>query len=184
MTLHTLGIGRKTMSCSCQFRPSIPLRGTSVPAHALSFATRPCMLGLTQRHLNPMRQKRKHCLRASNPDRLSSSNPTTTTQPSSVPKTAREAIERGQASFDRADYTEALRLFQAALNLSPNEDEARAALYNSACAHARLKNWQDAAEGVVKAVNEYSLKLEVAVKVRRSPACLCCLFFITHAGSP
>ncbi|CAL8467582.1 g7120 [Coccomyxa elongata] len=63
-----------------------------------------------------------------------------------------------------ADYAEALRLFKAALDLRPNNDEARAALYNKACAHARLKDWQEAADDVVSAVNDYGLKLEVAVK--------------------
>lgn len=74
-------------------------------------------------------------------------------------------MERGQKSFDQNDYAEALRLFKAALELSPNEDEACAALYNKACAHARLKNWQEAANDVVSAVNDYGLKLDVAVKV-------------------
>ncbi|KAK9909916.1 hypothetical protein WJX75_009447 [Coccomyxa subellipsoidea] len=94
----------------------------------------------------------------------SSSNATTSTAPSVTPKSAREAVERGQQSFDRKEYAEALRLFKAALDLRPNNDEARAALYNKACAHARLKNWQEAADDVVRAVNDYGLKLEVAVK--------------------
>lgn len=75
-------------------------------------------------------------------------------------------MERGQQCFDRRQYAEALQLFQAALELQPDEDEARAALYNGSCAHARLKQWKAAADGVVRAVNEYSLKLEVAAKVR------------------
>ena len=83
-----------------------------------------------------------------------------------APKSAREAVERGQQCFDRRQYAEALQLFQAALELRPDEDEARAALYNGSCAHARLKQWKAAADGVVRAVNEYSLKLEVAAKVR------------------
>jgi len=74
-------------------------------------------------------------------------------------------VERGQECFDEKDYAEALRLFKAALELSPNKDEACAALYNKACAHARLKNWQEAADDVVSAVNDYGLKLDVAVKV-------------------
>ena len=90
-----------------------------------------------------------------------------TTAPAATPKTAREAVEQGQQSFDRKDYAEALRLFKAALELRPNGDEARAALYNKACAHARLKKWQEAADDVVRAVNEYGLRLEVAVKVRQ-----------------
>lgn len=81
----------------------------------------------------------------------------------------------GQQSFDRADFAEALRLFRAALDLRPNNDEARAALYNKACAHARLKNWQEAADDVVSAVNDYGLKLEVAVKVWRMGKLFACL---------
>lgn len=46
------------------------------------------------------------------------------------------------------------------------QDEARAALYNSACARARLRQWQEAADDVVRACNEYGLKFEVAAKVR------------------
>lgn len=71
----------------------------------------------------------------------------------------------GQQAFDKAEYEEALQLFSRAMSLSPNEDEARAALYNGACAKAKLKNWQGAADDVIRAVNEYKLKLEVAVKV-------------------
>ena len=48
------------------------------------------------------------------------------------------------------------------------QDEARAALYNSACARARLRQWQEAADDVVRAVNEFGLKFEVAAKVRIS----------------
>lgn len=96
-----------------------------------------------------------------------SSNATTSTAPFVTPKSAREAVERGQQSFDRKEYAEALRLFKAALDLRPNNDEARAALYNKACAHAWLKDWQEAADDVVRAVNDYGLKLEVAVKVWR-----------------
>lgn len=105
------------------------------------------------------------CRCSSDSKRPSSSSATTSTVPPVRPRSAREAVELGQQSFDRADYTEALRLFKAALDLRPDNDEARAALYNKACAHARLKNWQEAADDVVSAVNDYGLKLEVAVKV-------------------
>lgn len=60
---------------------------------------------------------------------------------------------------------EALRLFQAALEMQPSDDEARAALYNSACCYAKQKRWQPAVDAVVSAVNDYDLKLSVAVKV-------------------
>ncbi len=48
------------------------------------------------------------------------------------------------------------------------QDEARAALYNGACARARLRQWQEAADDVVRAVNEFGLKFEVAAKARAS----------------
>ncbi|KAK9816632.1 hypothetical protein WJX72_003075 [[Myrmecia] bisecta] len=57
-----------------------------------------------------------------------------------------------------------MQLFQAALSLRPSDDEARAALYNSACCYVKLKQWQPAADAVVKAVNDHNLKLEVAIK--------------------
>jgi hypothetical protein len=50
----------------------------------------------------------------------------------------------------------------------PAQDEARAALYNGACARARLRQWQEAADDVVRAVNEFGLKFEVAAKARPS----------------
>ncbi len=94
-------------------------------------------------------------------------------------------MELGQQSFDRKDYSEALRLFKAAMALQPSEDEARAALYNGACAHARLRQWQAAADDVVRAVNEYSLKLEVAAKVRLQHALAPCIYHgITCAPQP
>ena len=83
-----------------------------------------------------------------------------------IPASAREAVQGGQQAFDRAEYDEALRLFSAAMTLKPNDDEARAALYNAACAKVKLKDWQGAADDVSRAVNDYRLKLDVAVKVR------------------
>ena len=82
-----------------------------------------------------------------------------------LPRSATEAVEKGQQAFDRAEYEEALQLFNRAMTLRPNEDEARAALYNGSCAKVKLKDWQGAADDVLRAVNEYKLKLEVAVKV-------------------
>ena len=83
-----------------------------------------------------------------------------------IPASAREAVQDGQQAFDQAEYDEALRLFSAAMTLRPNDDEARAALYNGACAKVKLKDWQGAADDVSRAVNDYKLKLDVAVKVR------------------
>ena len=70
---------------------------------------------------------------------------------------------------------EALRLFQAAMQLEPTDDEARAALYNSACCYTKQKRWQPAVDAVVSAVNDYDLKLSVAVKVRYKPLAHVCV---------
>lgn len=77
--------------------------------------------------------------------------------------TAKDSVELGLELFAAGDAQGALSLFQGAMALSPSADEARAALYNSACAHTRLKQWAPAAAAVVSAVNDYDLKLSVAV---------------------
>lgn len=48
--------------------------------------------------------------------------------------------------------------------MTPNDDETRAALYNMGCALAKQRKWAEAAESIVKAINDYSLKLSVALK--------------------
>ena len=58
-------------------------------------------------------------------------------------------------------------MFQEALTLQPSRDEARAALYNSACCYAKQRQWQPAVDAVTAAVNDYDLKLTVAINVRR-----------------
>ena len=73
-------------------------------------------------------------------------------------------VERGLQLFQEGKYEEALPLFLRAMSQQPNEDEARAALYNAACAHTKLGQWQQAAESVVEAINKYELKLTVALK--------------------
>lgn len=82
--------------------------------------------------------------------------------PASSAATAKAAVEGGLEAFEAGDAAGALRLFQRAMELGPDEDEARAALFNSACAHTRLQQWQAAADAVVRAVNEHDLRLTVA----------------------
>lgn len=48
--------------------------------------------------------------------------------------------------------------------MKPNDDEARAALYNLGCALAKQKKWAEASESIVTAINAYKLKLSVALK--------------------
>lgn len=83
--------------------------------------------------------------------------------PASV-TTAKAAVEAGLEAFAAGDAAAALGLFSRALALRPDDDEARAALYNSACALTRLRRWQEAADAVVAAVNERGLKLAVAAR--------------------
>ncbi len=78
---------------------------------------------------------------------------------------AKEAVETGLEVFAGGQTQAALQLFQKALTLSPNEDEARAALYNAACCHTKLKQWQPAVDCAMRAINDYDLKLVVALRV-------------------
>lgn len=66
-------------------------------------------------------------------------------------RTAKEAVETGLERFQEGDAAAALALFLRARELGPNEDESRAALYNAACAYARLARWREASECVISA---------------------------------
>lgn len=88
----------------------------------------------------------------------------TTSNPTSLPSTPTACVEAGLQLFEGGDAQAALSLFQRALTLNPNDDEARAALYNSACALTKLKRWEEAADAVVSAVNDRGLKLAVALR--------------------
>ena len=79
---------------------------------------------------------------------------------------AAQSVEAGLALFAAGKYEDALPLFLRAQQQRPNADEARAALYNAACAHTKLRQWQAAADAVLAAINDYELKLAVAMKVR------------------
>lgn len=83
--------------------------------------------------------------------------------------TAEQAVEKGLQVFQGGkageDATkEALALFERAMELSPSRPEARAALYNAGCCHAKLKQWQSAVDAVQSAINEWGLKLSVAME--------------------
>lgn len=83
-----------------------------------------------------------------------------------LPKSATDAIETGTRVFkEEKNSEEAIRLYQLAMQMQPNEDEARAALYNLGCAYAKQKRWKEASENIVRAINDYKLKLVVALKV-------------------
>ena len=80
-------------------------------------------------------------------------------------RSATEAIESADKKFADGQYAKAVKLYEKAMQLNPNDDEARAAQYNAACAHVKLEHWSDAVRCVQSAVNEHNLKVLVAYKV-------------------
>ncbi len=91
---------------------------------------------------------------------------TPTNKPSYQPTSARDAIETATRVFkEEKNYDEAVRLYRLSLEMKPNDDEARAALYNLGCALAKQKKWAEASASIVTAINDYKLKLSVALKV-------------------
>lgn len=66
--------------------------------------------------------------------------------------------------FQSGDVERAIELFELATRLSPNNAEAMAAYYNLGCAYTKNKQFDRAVEAVMKAVNDYDMKLLVALK--------------------
>ena len=68
--------------------------------------------------------------------------------------------------FEMRKYEDAVANFTSALTDfgAPSEDESRAALYNRACAHCKLQNWDDARDDLRCAVNDFELKFSVVLK--------------------
>jgi TolA-binding protein len=92
-----------------------------------------------------------------------------------TPASAQAAVEAGLFVFhDKKDYGEAVRLFKAALDMDPPSDVACAALFNLGCAYAKQRNFKEAAAAIGSAVNNYNLKLSVALKVRPMCGCVRC----------
>lgn len=81
-----------------------------------------------------------------------------------APASAKAAVEQGLEVFQKGDTAAALNLFRQALSMNATKDEARAALYNSACCLVKEKKWQAAADAVSEACNNYGLKYAVALK--------------------
>ena len=69
-------------------------------------------------------------------------------------------------AFANGNTSEALALFRRSMSMNPSEEEARAALYNSACCLTKEKQWQAATDAVTEAINNYGLKYAVAQEVR------------------
>ncbi|KAG2448651.1 hypothetical protein HYH02_006008 [Chlamydomonas schloesseri] len=81
------------------------------------------------------------------------------------PTSARDAIERGTEVFKKQNnLDEAVRLYRVGLEMKPNDDEARAALYNLGCALTKQKKFAEATEAIERAINDYGLKLIVALR--------------------
>mmetsp|Transcript_2319 Transcript_2319/g.3647 ORF Transcript_2319/g.3647 Transcript_2319/m.3647 type:complete len:527 (+) Transcript_2319:163-1743(+) len=80
--------------------------------------------------------------------------------------TSAEAVNNGLACFEKRRYADAVANFTAALSNfgAPSEDESRAALYNRACAHVKLQQYDEAKADLTAAVNEYALKFSVVLK--------------------
>lgn len=87
-------------------------------------------------------------------------------RPSASFKTAREAVEGGDARFSKREFAAAIAAYRSAMQLRPNDDEARAAQYNEGCAHLKLEQWPEAMQCFREAVNRYRLKVNVLYKVR------------------
>ena len=82
------------------------------------------------------------------------------------PSSATDAVETGTKCFEDQQFAEALRLYTAAMDMGPNDDEARAATYNAACVYVKKKQWQEAVDSLKASVNEYGLKVRVIYEVR------------------
>lgn len=79
---------------------------------------------------------------------------------------AKEAVNAGLFALERkSDPEGAIELFESALTFQPTDQEASAAVYNIACCYVKMKQWQKAADQIVKAVNDYRLDIEIPKKV-------------------
>lgn len=79
------------------------------------------------------------------------------------PTNAATAINRGLIAFTNKDYDKAKFLFEEAIANATNDTEMRAGLYNLACAKAKLGEYDEACQSLLRAVNEYKLKIDVAL---------------------
>ena len=80
---------------------------------------------------------------------------------------AESLVEEGLQSFQNGagDAEKALSLFvEASMVPNATDDELRAAIYNSACAYVKLKRWKEACLQIEKAINDYDVKLVVALR--------------------
>jgi len=103
-------------------------------------------------------------------DRTSAGNPRRKKFASPGASKAESLVEQGLESFnngtgDAKDAENALSLFVEASKVpDATDDELRAAIYNSACAYVKLKRWKEACSQIERAINEYDVKLVVALR--------------------
>lgn len=81
------------------------------------------------------------------------------------PQSAKDAIQAGTNAFNkRKDTDEAVRLITLGLSMKPSKDEAMAAYYNLGCVYAKQKKWKEASDSIITAINDYNLRLIVALR--------------------
>ena len=84
---------------------------------------------------------------------------------STATRTAADAVNRGLLAFKSGKYETAAELFSSVIeSSSSNDTEMRAGLYNLACAYAKLGRNSEACECLRRAVNDYKLRLIVALE--------------------
>ncbi|KAH6558491.1 hypothetical protein KP509_1Z061600 [Ceratopteris richardii] len=83
------------------------------------------------------------------------------TDTQAAPSAAAAAVELGLSLFKKGRVNDALDQFDAALTMNPEPDEAKAALYNKACCHAKREEEELASEALRKALRDYGLKFSV-----------------------
>ena len=77
---------------------------------------------------------------------------------------AEVAVEEGLELFGAGEAERALEQFLLAQQLNGNRDEMCAAIYNSSCAYVKLKRWSEAVDALERAINDYDVKLVVALR--------------------
>ena len=105
------------------------------------------------------RRRRAGSVRTATRTRASDESSSTTTRASYAD--AATAVNEGLRLFERGEHEAATRAFTRALEMKPNEDEARAASYNRACGYVKMNMYDEAKDDLIAAVNVHNLKFKV-----------------------
>ena len=105
-----------------------------------------------------------HRARRSTLRRRSSSNNHDVSAATKTELAADVAVNRGLLAFKRGEYLEAASLFDSAVRCATNDTETRAGLYNLACCYSKLGKFDDASDCLQRVINEYGLKIDVALE--------------------